>query len=158
MTALTATKRYINPETTVVMFVPTIADYQSPTSAELSAGTELQGQIADNTGWSVKSNAVDVPDWGSRYTSQINGMITADASALTLYADQTGNDARTLMPRNTTGYVVWMDGGNVVGQKMDVYPVSVSYVSKLRTASDPAKIEFGYTITAEPAEDVAIPS
>jgi len=156
-TALTPTKRFIRPGVTVVRFLTTAVDYKALTLAELNAGTDLQPEIADTSGWSVSSNLVETPDWSSRYTKKVAGMITADDSSLTFWADQDGQDVRTLLPRDTTGFIVWLDGG-LSGGVMDVYPVTVASQSKTRTATDPAQIVIDFSIDEEPSENQAIPT
>ncbi len=157
-TPIAAASRFINPGVTKVYWVVSIANKSAPTRSELNAGTDLSGELADVNGWVVSSNQVDTPDMGSRFTSKIPGRITADDSSLSVYESQTTVDARSLMPRDTTGFVVWMDGGDVAGQKMDVFPVKVSSVAKSRsTGDDPGRLTFQYSITSQPAEDVAIP-
>lgn len=158
VTPLTSTKRFIRPGITKVYYLPTAANYKALTKTELDAGTDLTTEIADVAGWDVTSNLADVPDWGSRYTSKVSGLISSSDSSITFYADETGADVRTVLPRDTTGYIVWMDGGEVVGQPMDVFPVTVSSVSKERTQADPARIVVNFAITAEPSEDQAIPA
>jgi hypothetical protein len=77
-----------------------------------------------------------------------------------MYASKNGTDARALMPRDAVGYVVWLDGGDVASNRMDVFPVTVSSVSKQRSASgeDADTLVFAYAITSEPAENVSIPA
>lgn len=159
VTALTKTKRFIRPGITKAYFLPTAADYKALTRTEIDAGTDLSSEIAEVAGWNVTSDQVDAPDWGSRYTKKVPGMISSDDSSITLYASQDGDDVRSLLPRDTTGYVVWMDGGDVgTTGVMDVFPVQVSSVGKLRTTTDPARLEIGFTITDEPDEDQTIPA
>lgn len=157
-TALTPTKRFIRPGITKVYFLTTAANYKALTKAELDAGTDLTPDISDVAGWDVTSTMTDVPDWGSRYTSKVSGLITSSDSSISFYADQTGADVRSLLPRDTTGFIVWMDGGEVIGQPMDVFPVTVAALGKLRTSADPAKIQVDFAITSEPSEDQAIPA
>lgn len=158
-TPITASTRYINPETTIVLWVPAIANKNAPTRSELNAGTDLSGEIADNSGWSVTSNQSDAPDMGSRFTSKVAGRISADDSSLTMYASEDGIDSRSLMPRDEDGFVVWMDGGDVAGRLMDVFPVTVSSVSKPRSVGDEvARVVHSFAITSEPAEDITIPA
>lgn len=157
-TQLTATKRFIRPGITKVYFVATTANYEAMTKAELDAGTDLTPDIADTAGWDIAGSTVDTPDWGSLYISKVSGTVTSSDSSLTLYADETGDDVRTLLPRGTTGYVVWMDGGEVAAQPMDVFPVSVTSLTKERTQADPARLIVNFAITSEPSEDQPIPS
>lgn len=158
VTPLTATKRYIRPGVTKVYYMPTSANYKTVTKAELDASTDLTAEIAEVTGWNTTSSLVDVPDWGSRYTSKVAGLISADDSSITFYASQDGQDVRTILPRDTKGYIVWFDGGTATGQTMDVFPVTVSALSKERTQADPARIMVDFAITAEPSENQAIPT
>jgi hypothetical protein len=158
-TPIAATTRYINPGTTKVYFCTTIANKTAPTRAELNAGTDLTREIREVEGFSTSSEQVESPDMDTRFTSVIPGRISADDSSLTFYADTTGSDARSLLPRDAAGFVVWLDGGDVAGRRMDVYPVRVSSQSKARSAegSDPATVQISFAITSEPAENVVIP-
>jgi hypothetical protein len=156
---ITAASRYTARGLTKVYWVPTIASTASPTRSELNAGTDLSPQVADSSGWSVKANTIDAPDLSTRYTATIPGMIAADDSSLTFYMSKNGVDARALMPRDAVGNIVWMDGGDVASNKMDVYPVTVIAVSKNRSVqgSDPDTIEISYSITSQPVENVTVP-
>ncbi|TQS29128.1 hypothetical protein [Microbispora sp. KK1-11] len=158
-TPITASTRYINPGVTVVLWLPSVANKSAPTRAEINAGTDLSREIADNSGWQTTSNQSDAPDMGSRFTGKVAGRISADDSSLTTYASKNGIDSRQLMPRDATGFVAWMDGGDVAGQPMDVFPVTVSSVSKPRSVGDEvARIVHQFAITSQPAENVTIPA
>lgn len=151
--------RYFNPETTKIYWVASIANKFSPTRGELNAGIDITKPIADVNGWMVSSEMIDTPDMGSRFVGKIPGRISADNSSITFYGDRDGQDARTAMPRDATGYMVWLDGGDVPGRKMDVYPCTVSSHGKQRsTGNEPARIVIAYAITSEPAENVTIPA
>lgn len=158
-TPIAAATRYINPETTKVLWLPALANKNAPTRAEINAGTDLSGDVADNSGWMVTSNQSDAPDMGSRFTGKVAGRISADDSSLSMYASKNSVDARSLMPRDTAGFVLWLDGGDVPGQKGDAFPVTVSSVSKPRSVGDePARITFQYAVTSQPAENFTIPA
>jgi hypothetical protein len=158
--AITASTRYTSRGTTKFYWVPTISDPESPTRSELNAGTDLSPQVMDRSGWSVKSDVIKTPDAATRYDSQIPGVISAEDSSLTLYMDKEGVDARALMPRDEVGFIVILDGGDVAANKMDVYPVTVTSISKNREV-DGGKADtlvISYAITSEPSEDVAVPA
>lgn len=158
-TPIAAETRYFNPETTKVYWCPSIANKNSPTRSELNAGTDLSSAIADVNGWMVSSEMIDVPDMGSRFVSKIPGRISANDSSITFYMDRAGVDARTVMPRDAEGFIVWLDGGDVAGRKMDVFPVTVSSHGKSRSVgAEPARLTISYAITSEPAENVTIPA
>jgi hypothetical protein len=157
-TAISTAVRFFRPEVTKVYWTTGMASYSAPTRAELNSGVDLSGEIAEITGFQVTSDFVDTPDLGSRFTGKISGRITADDSSLNMYASRTGSDARAVFPRDTTGYIVIMDAGDVsTTGKMDIYPVTVASVPKLRALEDPALVQVQFAITRVPAEEKVIP-
>jgi hypothetical protein len=94
----------------------------------------------------------------NRFTAKIPGRISP-----TIHADDVHGpgryDAVALMPVDTNGFVVWLDGGDVGGRKMDVFPVRVASHGKQRSVEgkDAAQVEIAYSITDQPAENVTIP-
>ena len=156
-TPLTPTTRYFPPGIRRVYWVPTIGNYLAPTRAELNAGTDLTGEIETMSGWSVTSNTVDVPDMGSRFTSQVPGRLTSATNDLTCYNSQNSNDARTLLIRDINGFIVLLWEGDVSGQKMDVFPVRVMAQAVDSTVEDPGKTTFSFAATKLPATNVVIP-
>lgn len=160
-TPISPATRYINPETTVIYWCPTIASKAAPSRAELNAGTNLAGDNASSEGWNISANQVPTPDMGSLFTGSIPGRLSAEDSTLGMYADLGGVDARSLMPRGTNGFIVWMDGGDVAGRKMDVFPVRVASVAKANRSvegEEAQMLAFTYSITSAPAENVTIPA
>lgn len=156
---IVASTRYFDVGTTKVYYLPAVANIASPTRAEMNAGTDLSREIAEIDGWSVSSNQIQVPDFATRFTAQIAGRIEAADSSLTFYTSVNSTDVRSLLPRDTAGFVMWLDGGDVAGRKADVYPVTVTSVSKMRSAgSEAARIQIGFSITREPAENVTVPA
>jgi hypothetical protein len=158
--AITASTRYTSRGTTKFYWVPTIADPTAPTRIELDAGTDLTPQVMDRSGWAVTSEMIQTPDAATRYTSTIPGNISSEDSSLTFYMDREGVDARALMPRDEEGFIVILDGGDVAANKMDVYPVTVTSLSKNREVSgeNADTLVISYAITQEPSEDVAVPA
>ncbi|MFJ6841344.1 hypothetical protein ACIQRE_01595 [Streptomyces griseoluteus] len=156
-TPIAATSRYIPPGITHYYWVPSIANYQSPTRAELNAGTDLTGEISAVSGFATSSDQQDTPDLGSRFVGKIPGRITADDSSVTMYASSNSADARTLMPRDAAGFIAIFPEGDIPGQKMDIFAVKVTSVPKSRDVENPASMTFQYAITRVPAENVTIP-
>lgn len=156
---ISASTRFFNRGTTIVVFCTSISNKSAPTRAEINAGTDLSNEIAEVDGWIVTSNQIETPDLGTTFTSKIPGSTSADDSSLTMYEDIGGADARTLFPRGTNGFIIWMDGGDVAGRKMDVFPVRAASQGKTRTVEDnAATVQIMFAITAEPAENVTIPA
>lgn len=157
-TPITPATRFIRPGTTKCYWVVSISNILAPTRLELNAGSDLSKDLADINGWMVAGQKVDIPDLNSSFVANIPGLVQASESAITFYQGDTGVDVRSLMPRNAAGNIVWLDGGDVAGRKMDIYPVRVLAVGKERKiGAEPARIAIQYSISAVPAEDVTIP-
>jgi len=156
-TPLTPTVRYIPPGTRKVYWVTTIATYTSPTRAELNAGIDLSAEVAAVTGFTVTSATTPTPDLSSRFTSEIPAAITAASCSLSIYATSTSSDVRTVLPRGTIGYVVMLWEGDVTGQRMDIFPATVttSAVNGNMTAAE--LVDVSFSITKVPANNVLIP-
>lgn len=155
---ITASTRYYRPGTTKVYWVPSIASQASPTRAELNAGTDLSPEISSIDGWQTNSNTVDAPDLATRFAPKIAASIEVGDSSLTMYASSNSVDVRSLLPRDTNGYVVFLDEGDVAARKMDVFKVTVGSLAKVRDIGDPARITITFIVTATPSENVTIPA
>lgn len=160
-TELTKSTRYTDQATTVVYFLPTIASTDLvPTRTEMDAGTDLSIEINDISGWTVESDQIDTQSLGETFTSQIPGSTSSPDSDLTFYTSRDGADVRALLPRNTTGFVMFCDGGDVPGNIAEVYPVTVTSVGVMRTSdgSEASKVKISFSVTREPAQGVTIPA
>lgn len=157
---LPSSERFFAPEISKVYFIPIIADPgYAWTRAELAAGDDITGEVADINGFVVTGNMINTPDLASRFTGMIPGRTQADSSSITFYADLAGDDIRKVLPRGTKGFLVFCDGGDVATQPSDVFPIEVSSVGKVRTTGDQAhQITITFAITSKPAEDVDIPA
>ena len=156
-TPLTPTTRYFPPGTRKLYWVVTIANYNAPTRAELNAGTDLSAEIATMNGWSLAGSTVDTPDMGSRFTSQVPGRLTSANNDITVYLSQNSVDARTLLPRDTNGFMVCLWEGDVTGQKMDVFPARVVTQAVDTTVDDPGQVTISFAVTKIPAINLTIP-
>lgn len=156
-TPITPATRFFRPGTTKCYWVVSISNINSPTRTELNLGADVSKDVAEISGWMVSGQKIDTPDLNSRFVSNIPGLTSADESAITFYAGVDGADVRTLMPRDTAGNVVWMDGGDTTGRKMDVFPVRVLSVGKVRDMGAAARLTIQFAITSEPAENITIP-
>lgn len=160
MPALPTSQRFFAPEITKVYWLPAVAASNlTPTRAEITAGTDLSGEIADIQGWVVEGGAIPTPDLGSRFIASIPGRTSVQDSSLTLYADEAGVDVRTVLAQGDNGFILFADGGDVAGRPADVFPVRVNSVGKMRSTGDQAsQITVRFNITAEPATDVDLPA
>ena len=157
--AITPSVRFFRPGTTKVYWVTTIVTYTAPTRTEINLGKDLSNEIAELSGWQVASDTIPTPDLGTRFVPKIAGRINADDSAINFYSSSTGfTDARSVLPRDTTGFLLIMDGGDVATTgRMDVFPATVTSVPKLRALEDPAQVSVTFAVTRVPAEDLVIP-
>lgn len=157
-TPITPATRFFRPGITKCYWVVSIANINAPTRGELNAGADLSKDIADISGWMVTGQKIDTPDLNSRFVSNIPGLTSAGESSITFYQGETGLDVSGLMPRDAAGNVVWLDGGDVAGRKMDVFPVRILSVGKQRSmGAEAARLVIQYAVTSEPAENVTIP-
>jgi hypothetical protein len=157
-TPLAKATRFFQPGVSKIIYIPTAVNYLTPTTAEITAGKDLSGELTAINGFTTTSNNIPTGDFNSRFGAVVAGTITADDSSLEFNGDKSGADVRTVLPRDTVGYILFMDGGNVsTTGKMDVFPITVSSLAKQRGNSDSFKILVSFAITAIPAEDVTIP-
>lgn len=157
-TALGATVRYIPTGTRQYVWVATIADPSAPTSSEITAGTDLTGEIAKVSGFVATANTVDVPDAKNLFTAKVPGRSTADNSSLELYVSSTSTDARSLLTAGLNGFIVIFPEGIHTSNKMDVWPVRINSASKPNDIEVGATLMVEFSVTSAPHENLAIPS
>lgn len=158
-TPITPASRFFRPGVTKCYWVVSVANIAAPTRSELNAGSDLSKDILDISGWMVSGQAISTPDLNSRFVGNIPGLTSADESSISFYQGETGVDVRSLMPRDTSGNIIWLDGGDVAGRKMDVFPVRILSLGKTRSmGSEAARLVIQYSVTTEPAENVTIPA
>ena len=150
--------RYIPEGNTHYYWVVTIANYLSPTAAELNAGTDLTPEIATTGNWGIISGSIDAPDLATLFTPQITGKVTIDGATIDMYASINSIDVRTLLPRGTIGNVVKFPEGVVAGRTMDVFPAKVLQQAKPTNFTNPSVVQLGWAVTKIPAENVTIPA
>jgi hypothetical protein len=158
-TPISTVSRYIPEGTWHFNYLPAVATLASPTRAEINAGTDLSPQVAGYGTWAITSNPVSTPDLASTFVPSIPGLLTIDGTTLSMYADPAGSDARTLLPRNTVGFILVLPGGDVAGRRMNAVPVKVQTSSPSSSiGGNPSTIELSFTATAAPVENITIPA
>lgn len=162
-TAIAATARYIPVGKRNYYWLTTAAAYATPTRTELDAGKDLTAEIPNDgvNGFSVSSDQVDAGDMKNRFVPKVPGLINADDSTINFYCDEDSDDIRSVLARDDEGYIVIFPEGDDRGANshtMDIWPCKVSSVSKTQGGTDTAQIVVTFSITAVPAEDVAVPS
>jgi hypothetical protein len=160
-TPISATTRYIPESVTHFYWLTACADISAPTRDELDAGIDLTPEVAAMGNWGVTSAAVDAPDLKSRFVPQVPGLITIDGPTLSVYLseDNDAADVRSVLPRDTPGFMVKLPEGDITGNTMDVFPARVASLSKPTALGGTVAVaEVTWTVTAEPAENIAVPA
>lgn len=141
-----------------IVFVPVITSATgAATRAEINAGTDLTSEIMEWEGFTTTTETIETPDL-TRFVGKIPGRISAEDSSITMYADRGGEDVRSVLPRDTIGYLLWMDSGDTPASKMDVYPIQVNSLSKVRSMDNATVLTVSVSMTRIPFEDVVIPT
>jgi hypothetical protein len=140
------------------VFAPAVANILSPTRAEINAGTDLSNEVSEISGFQVQSAFIDTPDLGTSYMAKITGRTNSEDSSITMYASVNSVDVRTLLPRGTTGFLIWFDEGDVAGRKADCYKITVGSVSKDRGLEEASRLVVSVACTATPTENFTIPA
>lgn len=159
--ALSSATRYTDLATSKIYWVPSIAAANlTPTRTELNAGTDVTGEVNDLSGFTVEGEQIDTQSMGESFQSKIPGSTSSPDSSITFYASRTGVDVRQLNPRGTSGNYCFMDGGDVAGQRLETYPVTVTSVGIIRSVigSDATKIVISYSITKQPGQNLTTPA
>jgi hypothetical protein len=154
---LAATSRYTPPGRRKIDWLTSVASTSAPTRAEINAGTDLSGQIAEVNGFELTGDSADAPDLGGGFVAQVPARVTASDCEIVLYASSTSSDARTLLTRGTTGFIIILPEGDVVGQKMECWPATVKSMFLDQGIEDPAKIHVQFSITSLPVQNITIP-
>jgi hypothetical protein len=149
--------RFMRKGITRFYWVPTIASASLiPTTAEVTAGTRLDGQLAEVNGFSFENNPIQTPDMSTAFVSQIAGEDATEDSSLTFYEDLTSNPNSTVLAKGTNGYVVIVPRGTAgatpaAGDKSDVWPAQITSNAKQFTADNEAgKYMVKFAATSQP--------
>ena len=154
---ITGSTRYIPEGVTHFYFVSSIANYLSPTRAELNAGTDLTPEVAAAGDWAINGNAVPAPDLATLFDPQISGKTSMGTTTLDMYASSNSVDVRSLLPRATAGYIVKFPEGDLTGRTMDVFKVTVLAQPKPTNMGNPSVIQLQFVVNKIPAENVTVP-
>lgn len=167
--AIVSSSRYLDIGVTRAYFLPTVASaLLVPTRAEMNAGTSLTGELADWSGWVLSSEMLDVQNMGNRFKSTIPGSLSSPSCTMTFYSSKNGLDVRSVLPQGTTGFIEILDGGDILSNRAEVWPVTVATLSMIRgviggsstgsTTDAAAQVLVSFAVTAAPAQYVSVPA
>lgn len=143
-----------------LVWIPTIADVAGlvATRPEIDGGVDLTDEVIGWDGFNVDPQEISTPGL-NRFQGSIPGLIQITSGVLRLYADrQGGEDAGTVLADGTTGYLAWMDNGDVATEKMDVWPVQVNRCQKVRATDAATMWEVRFSHPRLPVEGITIPA
>jgi len=166
--AITASTRYFDVAITRVYYLPVIAaSTLVPTRTEMNNGINLTPELNDLSGWVVDAEFFDTQNINTPFRTKAPGVLSTPDSTLTFYTSKTGVDVRASLPPGTTGYIMFLDGGDVAANRAEVYPVTVAAVNVLRSSGNtiggtgtngPARVTIKFAITAAPNQNVTVPA
>lgn len=158
-TAIPQSQRFFQPGVVGILWLPVIASTTGvPTTAEVTAGTDLTREVDDWSGWTVSTAFIETKDASTVLRPQLAAGVTFEGSSLTFNGSKNGTDARTVFTRGVSGFIIIGDAGVATGKKADVYPVTVGAVAKLRNLdSTNFKVRVDFGITNVPFEDITMP-
>lgn len=167
--SIVASTRYFDVAVTRIYYLSLIASpLLVPTRAEMNAGLNLTPEIADLSGWVVGVEYFDTQNLNQVFRTKAPGIRTAPDSSLTLYTSKTGVDARATLFPGVTGFIMFLDGGDSVGNRAEVYPITIGSIGILRnTGNDVANsssilsgsmVQIGFAITGTPNQAVTVPA
>ncbi|MFD9792094.1 hypothetical protein ACFWXK_14210 [Streptomyces sp. NPDC059070] len=156
-------QRFMRRGVTKFFFLKAIAAPTNiPTRSELGAGnaTDLSPFVSDVEGWALENTPIETPDMASAFASSIPGEDKAGTSSFTFYEDQMGDVIEQLLSKGVTGFIVVLRKGDVpASRSLDSFPIRVgSRAATYSTGAEPAKFKVGFSITAPPVLDAAVPA
>jgi hypothetical protein len=157
-TALNVGEKFSALDGLHLLFLPVVAAFPAaPSRAEINAGTDLTTEISSWEGFELDPQTIETPSL-ARFTGSIPGRINLTSGVLNMYADRGNDDVRDVLPDGTTGYIVFMDSGDVPTKKMDVWPVRVNRLSKVRSMEAATMLKVAFTHNELPREELTIPA
>jgi hypothetical protein len=147
MPTIPVSTRFFQVGVVDVYWIPTMAG-AVPTRAEITAGTSLAEELDDWTGWSYSTTFIETKDAKSRVSPKLAGRLSLDDSSMTFNGSIEGDDIRTVLTLDDSGYILICDGGDVTGYPAELFPVTVGSVVPVRNLDSDAfkvRIDFGVT-------------
>lgn len=133
----------------------------SPTTAEITAGTDISGSIAAIAGFGLTNSPIATPDLGTAFNSQIEGEDAVADSSFTLYDDdsEAGETLRTLLAKGTEVVIVLMPYGHIAAKRCEKWPVkSTGFNDTWSMDAAAAQAVVGFAISKTPVQDGIIPT
>lgn len=140
-------------------FVPTIANLNGPTVAEITAGEDITPDIAEVSGFEFANSPIVTPDLATTFSPQISGEDVAAESSITFYERDDSTTIMAALAKGADGYVVIFPKSSAIAAaaKVEVWPVTVASNSRQYTAeNEAAKFRVVFSVTAVPDQDSTV--
>lgn len=149
--------RFMRKGITKIYLVPTITNTAAPTTAQITAGTNLTPQVAEVSGFTFTNNPISTPDMDTAYVSQIAGEDSGEASSITFYELRGGTDTiNAALTKGLNAYICIYYAGiagatPAASDKLEVWPISVSSNARIYSAgNEAAQYRVAFAITGPP--------
>lgn len=137
--------------------LPAVADLTAPTALEIAAGVDLSEAIADFNGFQFANSPIDVPTLKKRATGKIPGEDTVADSSLVLYDDDTSDDIRTAVAKDTTMVLLFAPYGMGAGKRCETWPaVSTGVNDQWTMGNESARTVVGFACDV-PEQNAVLP-
>lgn len=141
-----------------ILWLPAVAAPATPTSLEIAAGTSLDVQLADISGFEFRNSPIPTPDLASTFTTSIPGEDTAQDPSITFYDLDNAAVIRTALAKGTAGFVLLAPYGMAATKRCEVWPATSTGVNDVwTTGNESAKFMVGFAITAAPTQSAVLP-
>ena len=153
--------RHARRGTMRVYWVTTLSSKTSPTAAQISAGTDLTGDIRDINDFSIQRSTVQLPTtdaYGSQLTAWGPKQVSATPT-LVLYDEGTGNSSiRSTLADGSKGWLVFcLDGAATLGERAEVWPlISMGTQDRLTGSAEAATMTYAFQVWDSPEEEATI--
>lgn len=136
-----------------------IASTAAPTRAEITASTNLGGQLADLSGLTSTRTSVDRPDMDTKFTKKVAGVDEVADIAFTFHDDDATTTVRTALAEGTNGFLLVFPYGDVATKRMEVWPCQVlGNNDQHNSGNETAKFEVGFAPTDVPVKTATVPA
>ena len=150
MPTIPVSTRFFQPGIVKVYWLPAVAG-TDPTRAEIDSGTDLTPELTDWAGWSYSTTFIETRDASSRVSPKITGRVSLDDSSITFNGSPDGQDVRSVLSLDDTGYILICDGGDVATYPGELFPATVGSIVPVRSLdSDSFKVRVDFGVTNLP--------
>lgn len=144
--------------------VPSIANLNAPTAAEINAGVRISQWMTKDGATGFAPDTADAPTSGkeSAFDTNTNGRISFNSPRLRFKKQDSVDTVYTTLTRDTPGFLVRRNSllataAVASGQKVEVYPVIYSQRARVdQDDNQPERYDVPVKITSEPKLDAAV--